>query len=289
MKLLLTLLLFIGTNIFANTELQSNYFLSHNYVNLSDIVSNPKNDAKLFSIEKSRHSKRVKSHELVQILRTYGYQNYTSKHSYIQFTQKSPINTAKIAFEVKKFFLNHYKNIKFSAIEIHPRTYLLELPKHYDVQIQKNAYLKNRGTLSIKTEDNKKIFFNFFIKATLPVVIAKEQLKRGDELSRLNCKKKSIILDKFRAMPLQVVPYKSYEARHRIKKETILTAYDILGLELVKRGDNVDVSTQDGRISISFAAKADQNGRLGDTIKVINMHGKRIKAIVIGKNRAEIR
>jgi len=89
-------------------------------------------------------------------------------------------------------------------------------------------------------------------------------------------------------MPLQKMPIQKYEARHRIKKETVLTLYDVLGLELVKRGEYVNVSTQDGRISISFAAKANQNGRLGDTIQVINMHKKRIKAVVIGKNRAEI-
>ncbi len=289
MKLFLFLFSLIISHAFASTNLQSNYFISHNYVTLADIVTNPKKNVELFKIDPSRHTKRVKSKELLQILRNNGYTKYSSKHNYVQFTQKSPINTAKIAFTVKEFFLHHYQNIKFTAINIHPRTYLLELPKHYKVQLPKKAYLKNRGTLSIKTEDNKKIFFNFSIKATLPVVIAKEQLKRGDELSHLNCKKKSIMLDKFRAMPLQVVPSKTYEAKRRIKKDAVVTAYDILGLELVKRGENIDVSTQDGTISISFAAKADQNGRLGDTIRVINMHGKRIKAVVVGKNRAEIR
>lgn len=289
MKLILLLFLLIISHTFASTTLQSNYFISHNYVTLADIVINPKENIELFKIDPLRHTKRVKSKKLLEILRAYGYNEYSSKHSYIQFTQKSPIDTAKIAFEVKKFFINHYKNIKFTAVDIHPRTYLLELPKHYEVQIQKRAYLKSKGTLSIKTEDNKKIFFNFRIKATLPVVIAKERLNCGDELSRLNCKKKSIILDKFRAIPLQVVPYKTYEAKRRIKKDAVVTAYDILGLQLVKRGENIDVSTEDGTISISFTAKADQSGRLGDTIRVINMHGKRIKAVVIGKNRAEIR
>ena len=289
MKILLLFFLLINTHVFANTKLKSNYFISHTYVTLADIIKNPKNDIILFTIDKSRHTKRVKSKKLLQILRSYGYKKYSSVHNYIQFTQKSPINTTKIAFALKKFFVSHYKNIKLSAIDIHPRTYLLELPKHYEVQFSKNAYLKRKGILSIKTEDNKKIFFNFQVKASLPVVIAKFQLNRGDELSRLNCKKKSIMLDKFHAIPLQIVPYKKYEARHRIKKDSVLTAYDILGLELVKRGESVDVSTQDGRIFISFQAKADQNGRLGDTIKVINMHGKRIKAVVIGRNRAEIR
>ncbi len=289
MKFLLLLFLLVSSHVFANTKLQSNYIISHNYVMLGDIVTNPKKNIKLFIIEKSRHTKRVKSKKLLEILRQSGYSKYSSEHAYVQFTQKSPINTAKIAFAVKEFFMSHYKNIGFSVINIQPRTYLLELPKHYTVQFQKKAYLKKKGTLYIKTEDNKKIFFNFNIKATLPVVITNKQLKRGDELSRLNCKKKSIILDKFHAMPLQIVPYRKYEARHRIKQGAILTKYDILGLELVKRGESVNVTTQDGTISISFQAKADQNGRLGDTIRVINMHGKRINAVVIGRNRAEIR
>lgn len=289
MKFFLALFLFINSYAFADLQLKSNYFISHDYIMLSNIVANPKDDIKLYTIDPSRHIKRVRSRELLKVLHHYGYDGYSIHHSYVQFTQKSPINTAKIAFFVKKFFQKQYKNILFSAIEIHPRSYLYALPKHYSVKLPKSAYLKNRGTLYIKTEDNKKIFFNFFIQATLPVVVAKKQLNRGDELSHLNCKKKSIILDKFYAPPLQEVPLKSYEANRRIKVGRVLTQYDISKLELIKRGDRVNVVTQDRNIFISFEAKADQNGRLGDTIRVINMHGKRVQAVVIGRNRAEIR
>ncbi len=289
MKHLLILCVFTLVNILANSQLQNNYLISNNYVLLSDIVPNPTNDIQIFTIDSSRHSKRVKTKKLLQILKKNGYSSYTSKYNYIQFTQKSPINTAKIAFAIKTYYLKAYKNISISAISITPRTYLYALPKQYEIVLSKTAYLNKNGILSIKTFDNKKIFFNYTIEAKLSLFVAKTQLKRGDELSLLNCRKKSIMLDKFYTMPLQNLPNNSYESKFTIRKGTVLTKRDIIGLQLIKRGENVDVNTQDGTISISFSAKADQNGRLGDTIRVINMHGKRIKAVVIGKNRAEIR
>ena len=44
---------------------------------------------------------------------------------------------------------------------------------------------------------NKKIFFNYIVEAEIKVIKSKNEIKRGDELSNLNTKKKSIILNKF--------------------------------------------------------------------------------------------
>jgi len=64
---------------------------------------------------------------------------------------------------------------------------------------------------------------------------------------------------------------------------------DVSELDLVRRGERVNIFINDANIEISFSAKALQNGKLGSIIEVLNQEGKRIKVIVTGKNRAEVR
>ena len=257
---------------------------------LSDIVHvNKENDKKLFTIDQSRHSKRVKKDKLLQILKQNGFDQYTAKSSYIQFTKKSPIDTTKIKKKIRQFYQNKYQEIQISSITLMPLHYLSELPNSYTVHLNKRAYLMNKGVVHIKTLDNKKIFFQYHIKATLPVITARVDIKKESEIQRLNTRKKSIMLNKFRAMPLQSLHVSEYQAKHNIKADTILTKRDVLGLYLVKRGANVNVNLKSQGISIFFSAKALQNGRLGDTISVRKNNTKSLRVVVTGKNKAEIK
>ena len=287
----LTILLFIFLTLQLNaiTKLKTQYLIEHDYILLSDIINNPKTDTKLFDITQGKHSKRVKSKILIKVLKENGYTGFTSKHSYVQFSKKSPINSAKIAFFIKEAYQRFYKNIKIIKIEVNPRSYLETMPQKYIVHLQKKAVLSNKGVVSIKTSDNKKIFFNYYIEAKVPILITKSLMQKGDELSNLNIKKSSIILNKFRAPPLQELHSATYEAKHRLKKGYILTTRDVLGLYLVKRGSNVNVIIKDSNMDISYNAKAHTSARYGENVVLIGAHGKRIKAVVVGRNRAEIR
>jgi len=282
-------LLLLSINILANQQLKSNYFISNNYVLLSDIVKNPKNDIKLYNIDKQRHSMRIKAKSLINRLQTLGYEDMTSKHSYIHFNQTSPINTDKLKLYLQNQYHKKYQNILIKKIDIHPRSFLTTLPKQYSIVLNKKAYLNREGIIYIKTLDHKKIFFNYTIDATVSVIKSRTEIKRGDELSKLNTKKESIILDKFRAMPLQEVQRSTLQAKTKIKIDKVLTKRDVIGLNLVRRGSNVNISIIDQNMAVSFTAKAHQNGRYGQTITVVNKNGSKIKVIVTGKNRAEIR
>ena len=283
------ILLLFSINLLANNQLQSNYFVKNDKIFLSDITKNFKNDIFLYNINANHHSKRVKSKDLLKILQKLGYTDFTSKHSYVQFTQKSPINSSKIALSLQNRYKQEYKNIDIKKIVITPRSYMQELPKEYTVIISNKAHFHKDGHLYIKTMDNKKIFFNYQIKAIVTVLKSKTTLRREDELSRLNVKKDSIMLDNFRAMPLQELQKSTYQAKHKIKKGTILTTRDVIALFIVKRNANVNVVLHDSNMAVSFIAKATQHGRLGQTITVVNKQGKRLKVIVTGRNSAEIR
>jgi len=256
---------------------------------LSDIVHvKQENDKKLFDIDTYRHSKRIKRDELLNTLQKYGYDDFTSKHSYIQFTKKSPIDTTFIQQKVKNLYKKKYREIKISSVKIIPTHYLEQLPKRYTVVFNQRAQLSNKGVVYIKTDDNKKIFFNYHLNAVIVVLTARVNIQKDSELQSINTRKKSIILHKFRAMPLQSLHVGKYQAKHNIKANTVLTNRDVIRLYVIKRGTNISVTLKSEGINIFFSAKALQNGRVGDIISVKQRNGKVLKARVLGKNKAEI-
>ena len=289
MKLLFILYFTLFINLSANTELKSNYVIQDNFVVVSDIIKNSNSNLKLFDINTNKHSLRIKTKDLLRVLNKLGYKDISSKHNYTQFTQKSPINTDELELYLRKIYKQNYLAIEIVRLSILPRSYLQQMPQDYTISIHKNAHLSNKGILEIKTNDNKKIFFNYQIKAKLSVVVAKDVMQKGDELSPLNAKKKSIMLQKFRAQPLQEIKKSSLQIKRRVKKGAVLTQRDVAGLFLVKRGSMIYVVVSDSNIAISFMAKAKQSGRLGESITVVNSQGKKLKAVVTAKNSAEIK
>ena len=286
----LIFLLFLSSSIFANNNLKSNYSIKSNIIMLSDILHvKKKDDKQLFRIGADRYSKRIKREELLEILNRNGYKNYTSKYSYIQFTRQSPINTTHIKNALRKLYTKAYKHINITSVTVTPMHYLDTLPKNYTVLFNKYTSLSNKGVLSIKTQDNKKIFFNYKISATVTVLLTRDSIKKGSELSNINIKKNSIILTKFRAMPIQVLHVGKYQSKYNLKKDKILTIREVTGLYLVKRNSFVNVKLKSAGMIIFFSAKALQNGRLGDIIRVVEKNGKKIKVSVTGKNKAEMK
>jgi flagella basal body P-ring formation protein FlgA len=281
-------LLLLSFSLFAAQELQKEYSVSSNRVMLSDIIKSPKLDHILFNINDERHTKRVKSSELIQKLKLYGYDDFTTHHGYIQFTQKSPINTEQFKNAIKKYYQKEYKNIHFKKIDVQTTKYITELPKDFSIHFSRREYLSHKGFFYIKTLQNKKIFFHYTILATLQVCKARKEIAKGEEISLKNTEKKSIMLDKFRALPLMDLKSSHYEAKHRIKKGSLITKRDIIGLYLVKRGSTVTVTLRDGGVHISFTARALKSGRYGDTIRVVHTNNKKIRVRITGRNRAEV-
>lgn len=289
--MLLKTLLFLLLSFYlsANDVLKSNYYVESKEIMLSDIVKNPKEDTQLFQIDENRYSLRVKSKKVLQVLKNHGFENYSSKKPYIQFTKKSTINLDKIKNAIKTEYKKRYEKIDITSITVEPRGYLSSMPESYKTVLSAKSHLSNHGTLYIKTDERKKIFFNYKIVAKVEVYEARKELKKGTELSNLNSKKNSIILDKFRAQPLQTLKEGTLESKRRIKKGTVFTQRDVEGLYLVKRGSSVNIALKSSSLSISFSAKALQNARLGDTIKVLKSNGTKVKVLVTGRHRAEVR
>lgn len=274
--------------LYAQNHLQNVYYVKTDSVNLSTIIPEVKNDFELYKIDKDRHSKRVKAKELIELLNKHGYRGYTTKNGYINFIIKSPINTSAFEHKIKEYYEKNYEFIEIKKISVEPRGYITSLPKDYILDIDSRDYLSRSGIISIKTSQNKKIFFDYDIEANVPVYKSRDIIKKDTQISISNCIRQNIILDRFRAKPLQNIEIKSLQAKRHIPKDMILTIRDAESLDVVKKDSMINVVLLKDGMSITFSAKALQDAKVNDIIKVQNSNQKILKARVTGINTAEI-
>jgi len=286
-KILLFLLL-LTLELFSIT-LKDTYYINSNNIKLLDIVPDAKYDVTLYENDKGRYTKRIRTKDIIQTLKKHDFTKVQSSSNYIRFIKKSPIDTSKIEEKVRQTYLKYYPNISIHSILVMPRGYVKSMSDNYVISLQKRSHLSHKGTLSIKTQENKKIFFDYFIEADIKVYLSKESMSKGDAISTLSTIKQNIPLDKLRALPINIQQINTTQTKHHIKANFILTMRDIELLHLIKKGASVNVNLDNSNISISFLAKAVQNGKLNDIITVQKRDGKKIKVKVIGKNRVEMR
>ncbi len=281
-------LLFISLELFSLT-LKDSYYINSNNIKLLDIAPQADYDVTLYQINKSRYTKRIKTKEIINTLKKHGFEDVKSSSSYIKFIKKSPINTSEIKEEIRKTYLKYYPDIEIHSILVRPRGYIKSIGKEYTITLQKKAHLSHKGILNIKTQENKKLFFDYNIEASINVYLSKEAMRKAEKVSTLSTIKKKITLNKLRALPITIKQINTSQMRHHTKAGFVLTMRDIEALNLITKGSQINVSLNNNNITISFSAKAVQNGKLNDIITVQKSDGKKIRVKVIGKNKVEMR
>lgn len=281
-------LLFVTVNLFSIT-LNDVYYVDSQNIKLLSLVPHAKYNVTLYKIDKNRDTKRVKSKDLIKLLKKHGVESVEASSRYIKFIKKSPIDTSKIEKEILQRYKEKYPNIKINYILVMPRVYIKSLPQKYDITIKTRAYLSNKGIFHIKTPENKKIFFDYLVDAKIGVYISRVAIKKGTRISALNTTKKIITFKKLKAVPVSIEHINTTQIKRHFKQDAIVTIKDVEGLNIVKKGSRVLVNLKNKGISISFSAKALQNGKLNDIITVKKNNGKKIQVIIVGKNRVEMR
>ena len=285
-KLLIFMLLYFSLS--ADIQLEDTYYVDDTTVKASTVTKDTKNDFTILSIDKNSHIEKIKGKDLIKLLSEHGYKNYKTKKSYINFILKSPVDMLPLKLKIKEYYEKSYEDIDIHDISVEPRGHITTLPKNYILNIRSRDFLSKSGVVNIKTEDDKKIFFDYSVWANVIVYVSKESIKKESEISSLNYIKKSITLDRFRAKPIQNIDKTTLQAKRHIPKDTILTLNDIESLDVVKRDAMINVSMSKEGMNIIFSAKALQDAKVDDIIKVQNNNGKILKARVTGNNAAEL-
>ncbi|MCD6260090.1 MAG: flagellar basal body P-ring formation protein FlgA [Helicobacteraceae bacterium] len=286
-KILFLLWLTLGL-LEAKTLIPELIYVESDSIYLSHIQGDPKKDIHLYTIEPSRYSLRIKAEDLLEDLKKHGLKDFETNSRYINFVKKSPIDTDPIKKAIEEFYKKHYKSIEIQEIRIHPRGFVEGLPSEYKVELHPRSYLTNNGVLHVETLDRKKIFFDFTLIATIDTLLSKKRIDRNEELSAFNTKIQKRPLDRYRALPIESLRQHSLQAKQVIPENEVITTRDVEGLDLIVRGTKLNVTLQNGAMSIIFAAEALQNGKRNDIISIQNSKGKIFRARVVDKNRVEI-
>lgn len=280
------LLLFLPLILFASFELEELYYIEGKDIDLSIITKDKKNSFIIASIDEGRTQKMIKAKDIIDLLSKYGYKDFTSKSNYITFIQKSHLDISVIKEALIEHFKQNYEHINIEELTVVPRGYLKEMPKDFEVGIDKESYLSKNGTIFIETPQKKKYFFDYDIKAYIVIYLSKDKIKKGANISISNTVKKTILLQRLKDTPILDINDIELEANRQIAKESILTLRDVSPLKVVKRGAMISVTYDKESMAITFSAKALQDGKVNDIIKVQNNNKKIIKVRVIGENMA---
>ncbi|MBL4730447.1 MAG: flagellar basal body P-ring formation protein FlgA, partial [Sulfurimonas sp.] len=264
-------------------------FVNSNNIKLQDIFPDAGYNLTLYKIDKNRYSKKVKTKSLRKLLSSHGYDSLESSSKYTKFIKRSPISLTFIEDSIRNAYKQKYQNIRIDSIQIIPRGYIKSLPLKYNVRMPKKYFLSKKGVLSIKTLENKKIFFDYLIDAKIIVYTSRTNIKKATKLSAFNLTKTSLQLDRLKALPMTLEQQNITQAKRNIKINTILTNKDIRALYLVKKGSHVIVSIDNKNITISFSAKALQSGKLHDIITVQKNNMKRLRVKIIGRNQVKMK
>jgi len=288
MKLIIIFFSLFSLSLNALVQIEQRYLINTHTINSSLFFKDQDNHV-LYEIPSHKYTLRIKKKQLEKLLKDHQFKDFNIRSRYVHFEVKSPIDTSKIELFLKQHYQEKYTNISFKSITVEPRSYMQKLPQEYTFSIRPRNHLSKKGILSIEDNFHKKYFFNYTIEAEIIALVANKSINREEELSRKNTKLKKITLTKFRALPLQKVYLSTYEAKHKIKQNTLLTQRDVNTLSLVKKDTLVSVWLNSAGISISFAAKASQSGKLNDIISVQKSDGKRLKVKVIGKQKVQMK
>ena len=74
----------LSCNLFAIDFLHDNYYVESDVIKISDIIEGSDNTI-LYKISEGRYTKRVKTKNLLLLLKKYGYKEYKADHAYVKY------------------------------------------------------------------------------------------------------------------------------------------------------------------------------------------------------------
>ena len=279
-------LLYIGD--LSALTLQPHYETQGRDIHASEIYKDVPKDFILFSYDDNEYIYHSNQTEISQIFKKHGLTLKFDGARYITFQQKSTIDLQPIIKLLTQEFTSKYPNINIKALKVFPRAYLTSLPKEYSLKLQRQNLYQNHSTFAIVTPDHKMYFFDYTLDATLNVIVTTKKIQRHEQLGVSNTREKNVQFLNFKGMPLCDTTNHQYQSKFSLKSDYILTQNDVEALSVVHRNDTVNAFIEDGRVSISFEAVAEEDGKVGDTITIRKQNGKELRAKVVDMNRVEI-
>jgi len=287
MKYILLLFFLTCKLVFAAYELEKEYPFREDTLYSNDLFPTLK-PFKLLHITPKNMTYRIKAVELQNIFAKHGIKvSYASP--IVRFKRVFDFDMSALHAKLETYYKKHYPGITIKALHVSPKTYLEALPKSYVMIIPPKNFHRNKGTFYLKTESKKRVFFDYKLDATLPVLTAKKTIERKEPLSTFNTLLKTVSFDHFTSPPLSHLDTSQWCAKIRLKEGRLITQRIIQTIPLVKRNQNVIAVINNGALHVELSATAQNDGGLYDMITIRKSNGESLEAQVVGPNRVEIK
>ena len=129
------------------------------------------------------------------------------------------------------------------------------------------------------------------VKLTLfkDVFVAERKISKGEYLTSSDFRKKIKEVTYLKDDVFEGTDkIESYKANIRIDEGSVLQKYMLKQIPLIERGNTLTAYNISGSVSISFSAKAYENGNKGDVIRIINDKNQYFNALILDSERVKI-
>ena len=191
---------------------------------------------------------------------------------------------------IYKKFVNYYPNISIKKIAIKKNS---TIPQGYRLDrayFPKNSLKRESGNFSAVFSDGsreKRVYFKYHINATVPVLVANQDVSSHTKLDSTMFTVTSIRFTNFYDKP--VVDVSGLESKVFLPKGKILIQRLVRKVPLVHRGDMLQAVAKDDGIELYITVKALSDGSRGEIIRVKRDGYKILKAKVLSSQKVEIK
>lgn len=274
--------------------LEEQYIFKDTKVYAKDVFKEASENFLLFEIPKNANVFQIKSSQLIAKFENVGI-HIGAKSPIVIFKREVGGNTDGIKAHIAGLFFQEYQknNIQIHSITLEQIT-ATNFKEENIKTINFSAQLLKRkeGTFNIilkESEREKKVFFRYFIDATLEGIVLLKPLSGGESINYQNAKVIEIALDKISSALMPKSQLGEVAVRSYTPKDILITEDRLVKPRVVKKGDKILVDIKEEGVVLEFFLEAQKDGGIGDVIKAKDLENKKAYEVRIqSKGRGEL-
>lgn len=276
-------------------HLSKQYAIHHAEIYAKDMFPFLEKNFKLATLPADKFNLKMRSADIKLIFARYGYTITSNESDVVEFVFESDMNERESKEFLQKMYVKHHgENLQIQKILIRP---LGLLPEHYqaiEYDLPSNALKRSKGTLTMKycTLQNpqiKKVPLIYEIQAQFRVLKSTRVIHTNEVIDQNNTALDSVVFDRVWAEYMSLDDLGKNGAKSYIRADLPITKDKLKPRIVVKKGENIRVSTQEGGVMLEAVLIAKQNGVYDEVINALNPHsGKILRVRVVDAGKGEI-
>lgn len=279
----------------ARLHLLKQYTIHSSEIYSTDVFPFLEKRFKLATLPLDKFTLKLKSVDLKLIFARYGYEIVSFESDVVEFVYAVDMKERNGMDFLQKMYVQHYgENLQIERILLRPLT---PLPTQYQVinfELPTQALKRNKGTLIMQYQTShnsqvKKASLLYEIQARLKVLKSTRVINTNEVIDTHNTSIDSIVFERIWAAYISPNELGKSGAKSYIRADLPITRDKIKARIVVKKGENIRVSSSEGGIALEVVLVAKQNGAYNEVINAQNpSSGKILRVRVIDDGRGEI-